>query len=674
MAIAHHNCAALLKKHDYTEIKQVGEGSFGKAILVASEDGSRLICKMVDVSKASRKEMEDAVKEGKLLAELKHPYIVRYRESFTDNGWLCILMDYCEGGDLTQQIEIARRSRQPIPEDRVLKWFTQAIMALKYCHDKHILHRDLKPSNFFLSKGGSLKMGDFGIAKVLACTIAVAKTQIGTPYYLSPELCQEKPYAWPSDMWSMGCILFEMCALKVPFDAPSIAGLVKKIVKEPVPPCPSSYSSFTVGLCAECLNRVQECRPGSGDILERPQIKDIVDKMMTEAEDCSPSGPAAGPRMQPSSSQVSAASNGSAGGGGNAPYAGYSGHYKKGDLVEYFSSSHKDWLPAVVTNIDEVGRIVIDLKPSTWITQAEQATRCRPRCASPNGGVPAVRAASPSPQLRRTPSAQRVPSAAPSPRGGGFARQPSPRSGGAPAPVSGRPGSRGVSPQPAAPFRRSPSVGAMPGGGAGGGGPPSARCASPMIQRSPSHGGAEKPWCASPMRQRSPSVGGGFGGGVSYRKGDQIEYYSPSHKDWLPAVVTGVDVEGRIIIDLKPNTWLSKEDQQQRVRRRSGAGGGGGVVDRPGSHGTGSAVQRSPSAGGLVGGTPRGRTPSTNARAPSPGGWRAPIRAESPGPGAYQRPGEAGAGTPRVRPPGLPSGHRISESPLRQGGRHIAGF
>mmetsp|Transcript_21749 Transcript_21749/g.74775 ORF Transcript_21749/g.74775 Transcript_21749/m.74775 type:complete len:518 (+) Transcript_21749:126-1679(+) len=517
-------------------------------------------------------------------------------------------------------------------------------------------------------------MGDFGIAKVLACTIAVAKTQIGTPYYLSPELCQEKPYAWPSDMWSMGCILFEMCALKVPFDAPSIAGLVKKIVKEPVPPCPSSYSSFTVGLCAECLNRVQECRPGSGDILERPQIKDIVDKMMTEAEDCSPSGPAAGPRMQPSSSQVSAASNGSAGGGGNAPYAGYSGHYKKGDLVEYFSSSHKDWLPAVVTNIDEVGRIVIDLKPSTWITQAEQATRCRPRCASPNGGVPAVRAASPSPQLRRTPSAQRVPSAAPSPRGGGFARQPSPRSGGAPAPVSGRPGSRGVSPQPAAPFRRSPSVGAMPGGGAGGGGPPSARCASPMIQRSPSHGGAEKPWCASPMRQRSPSVGGGFGGGVSYRKGDQIEYYSPSHKDWLPAVVTGVDVEGRIIIDLKPNTWLSKEDQQQRVRRRSGAGGGGGVVDRPGSHGTGSAVQRSPSAGGLVGGTPRGRTPSTNARAPSPGGWRAPIRAESPGPGAYQRPGEAGAGTPRVRPPGLPSGHRISESPLRQGGRHIAGF
>mmetsp|Transcript_111496 Transcript_111496/g.300773 ORF Transcript_111496/g.300773 Transcript_111496/m.300773 type:complete len:173 (-) Transcript_111496:180-698(-) len=105
-----------------------------------------------------------------------------------------------------------------------------------------------------------------------------------------------------------------------------------------------------------------------------------------------------------------------------------------------------------------------------------------------------------------------------------------------------------------------------------------------------------------------------------------------------------------------------------------GGGGGGGVVDRPGSHGMGSAVQRSPSAGGLVGGTPRGRTPSTNARAPSPGGWRAPIRAESPGPGAYQRPGEAGAGTPRVRPPGLPSGHRISESPLRQGGRHIAGF
>merc|ERR1719450_1449230 len=150
-------------------------------------------------------------------------------------------MDFCEGGDMTAQIEKARKLRKPIQEDQVMRWFTQAVLALKYIHEKHILHRDLKPQNFFLSKN-VLKMGDFGIAKVLSCTIAVARTQIGTPYYLSTELCQEKPYTWPSDIWSMGCILYELCALKVPFDAANISGLVQKICRGPTPVIHASYS------------------------------------------------------------------------------------------------------------------------------------------------------------------------------------------------------------------------------------------------------------------------------------------------------------------------------------------------------------------------------------------------------------------------------------------------
>jgi len=108
---------------------------------------------------------------------------------------------------------------QPFSEEQITRWFTQCILGLKYIHEKHILHRDLKSSNFFLTRSGDIKMGDFGIAKVLECTAGVAKTQIGTPYYLSPEICQEKAYAWPSDIWSMGCILYEMCCLRVPFDA-----------------------------------------------------------------------------------------------------------------------------------------------------------------------------------------------------------------------------------------------------------------------------------------------------------------------------------------------------------------------------------------------------------------------------------------------------------------------
>jgi len=273
-----------LKKHGYTEVRKIGEGSFGKAILVHTKEGAKLVCKVVDVSKASAKETKASLQEGQVLACLKHPYIVRYRENFTEAGWFCILMDYCEGGDLTRQIDHARKRREGLVEGQILRWFTQAVLALKYIHDKHILHRDLKPSNFFLSKSGSLKMGDFGISKVLANTMACAQTQIGTPYYLSPEVCQEKPYAWPADIWSMGCILYEMCALKVPFNATNISGLVQKICRGPTPTVSPKYSDFIRQLCSEMMNRNPSSRPSSDDILKRSAVQTIVRQMLQEAQ------------------------------------------------------------------------------------------------------------------------------------------------------------------------------------------------------------------------------------------------------------------------------------------------------------------------------------------------------------------------------------------------------
>lgn len=610
MAILHSDVAGLLRRHGYTEIRKVGEGSFGKAVLVEDTGGNRLICKMVDVSKASNREMQDAVKEGKLLAELRHPYIVRYRESFTDCGWLCILMDYCEGGDLTKQIEQARRQRRSLDEEQILRWFTQGVLALKYIHEKHILHRDLKPSNFFLSKHGNMKMGDFGIAKVLECTIAAAKTQIGTPYYLSPELCQEKPYTWPSDIWAMGCILFELCALKVPFDAPNIPGLVQKIIRAPLPALPSGYSKFLTDLCKEMLNRNPDHRPSPDDILARPRIKEIVQKMMDEmaASETAQSGasaydhpvPAPLPQRMP-----------------EGPYAGTAGAFKKDDLVEYWSSSHNDWLPATVVKADADGRIVIDLKPNTWLSKEDQATKVRPRARK----------------------------------------------------VLDRPSSRGASPS----VQRSPSAGglagppvAVPGPPLWQAGVPSARGvpASPLIRRSPSVGAAVGPGSRPGSRGGSP--GGGFEPAPSiFRRGDLVEYWSVSHKEWLPATITNVDAEGRIVIDLKPNTWLSKEDQALKVRPRAGSRGGtpGTPGSRPGSVASPN-VRRSPSVGAVIPGAPYGRAPSPR---------RDPLlRAPSP---RLRRPSEmAGEGTPRAKmplPPGIP---RVDASPLRQGGRNIAGL
>ncbi|CAE7439531.1 Nek1 [Symbiodinium natans] len=274
MPLAHRDFSSVLTKHGFAELKKIGEGSFGKALLVQTEDGTKLVCKAVDVSSASSKETQDAVKESRLLAALKHPYIVRYRHSFIESGWLCIFMDYCEGGDLSKVIESAKRRGQRLPEEQILRWITQALLALKYIHEKHVLHRDLKSGNFFISSSGNLKMGDFGIAKVLSSTMACARTQLFPRYYLSPEVCQEKPYTWPSDIWAMGCILYELCALKaaafrqvprglesveaalccqVPFDAPNISALVQRICRGPTPTLPTS-SEFLRQLCgATCL-------------------------------------------------------------------------------------------------------------------------------------------------------------------------------------------------------------------------------------------------------------------------------------------------------------------------------------------------------------------------------------------------------------------------------------
>lgn len=620
MAISHKDVAKILQKHGYTEIKKVGEGSFGKAILVQTEDGSKLICKMVDISKASAKETQDAIKEGKLLSSLKHPYIVRYRENFTEKGWFCILMDYCPGGDLSKQIDKAKKGRQPFPEEQVLRWLTQALLGLKYIHDKHILHRDLKPSNFFLSKNGALKMGDFGIAKVLSCTLACARTQIGTPYYLSPEVCQEKPYAWSSDIWAMGCILYELCALKVPFDAPSISGLVQKICRGPIPTVPNSYSSFTRQLCAEMLNRNPGSRPSPDDILQRPRIQSIVKEMLDEAKepdaDCHPEKPLASPPPRKEHAPV---------GKENQPQAEHAGNYKKGDLVEYNSTAHRDWLNAAVVNTDHDGRIVIDLKPNTWISKAEQAAKVRPRRNH-------------APKVVASPMRQ-----------------------------------------------RSPSVGALDPKQAGG-----RPVATPMQQRSPSMGNFEPNApraVATPLMQRSPSVGNVDRGRpvepasgspvAAFKKNDLVEYFSGTHKDWLPAVVLNVDGDGRIIIDLKPNTWICHAEQASKIRPRKKPDGAmpprasaSPMRQRSQSRDASPARDLSPARYGPGGNGSRAGTPRRDA-SPSPVvGSRAgtpmrnrgetPSRAASPRAAAHA---PVGNGTPRHRPPGIP---RVSDSPMRR--------
>ena len=127
-------------------------------------------------------------------------------------------------------------------EDQVLNYFTQMCLALKHCHDRKILHRDLKSQNIFLTKKNIVKLGDFGIARVLSNTRSKAKTVVGTPYYLSPEIIESMPYSFKSDVWSLGVLLYEMCALVPPFRADDMQGLYKKVIKGKFPRRPDHFS------------------------------------------------------------------------------------------------------------------------------------------------------------------------------------------------------------------------------------------------------------------------------------------------------------------------------------------------------------------------------------------------------------------------------------------------
>eukprot|EP00795_Rhopilema_esculentum_P000953 gene953-10719_t len=264
----------------YERVKKIGEGSFGKALLVRRRaDGRHCVVKEIAIGKMSSREKEESKKEVKLLSQLKHPNIVLYQESFESMGNLYIVMDYCEGGDLYQKI-VSQRGVN-FGENQVLDYFVQICLALKHIHDRKVLHRDLKSQNIFLTRHGIVKLGDFGIARVLKSTVELARTCIGTPYYLSPEICENRPYNNKSDIWSLGCVLYELCTLKHAFEAGNMKNLVLKIIRGNYPPIPNRYTPALRSLVAHCFKRSPMERPSVNRILKNPLIQERIKKYLS---------------------------------------------------------------------------------------------------------------------------------------------------------------------------------------------------------------------------------------------------------------------------------------------------------------------------------------------------------------------------------------------------------
>ena len=271
-------------KATYKIQKLLGEGSFGKAYLAKTDkDDKKYVIKQIIMDGMTDQEKRDTFNEAVILKKLDHPNIIKFKEVFLQRKpqeALNIVTEFADGGDLSQKIE--QQKKKPFQESEILDYITQICLALQHVHKKHIIHRDLKSGNVFLMKSGIIKLGDFGIAKVLKSQ--KAKTMVGTPYYLSPEIINNKPYDSKSDIWALGVLLYELMTFKMPFSATSLPLLSIKINRGVFHPPPKIYSAEIKNLLNRCLTIDPTKRPSINEILDLPLIKDRINNLLKEVQ------------------------------------------------------------------------------------------------------------------------------------------------------------------------------------------------------------------------------------------------------------------------------------------------------------------------------------------------------------------------------------------------------
>ena len=262
----------------YEPICIIGKGNFGSISKIRRiSDGKILVWKELDYGKMEEKDKHHIVSEVNILRELHHPNIVKYYDRIIDkkNTKIYIIMEYCSGGDIGQLIKRCRRNREFIDEEIIWKIFIQVILALNACHnfkEGKILHRDIKPSNVFLDNENNVKLGDFGLSRILSNESNFAYSNVGTPYYMSPEQIDDHKYNEKSDIWSLGCFLYEITSLHPPFEATNHLSLAMKIKSGKVEKINRRYSSFLNKIISLLMNTNPNNRPLTNELLNIPEI------------------------------------------------------------------------------------------------------------------------------------------------------------------------------------------------------------------------------------------------------------------------------------------------------------------------------------------------------------------------------------------------------------------
>ncbi|XP_040900701.1 serine/threonine-protein kinase Nek11 isoform X2 [Toxotes jaculatrix] len=266
----------------YSVLQSLGRGSFGSVYLVQdtrATDGEQLkVLKQIPLGDLRPDETVRATQEAQLLSQLHHPAILTFYHSFLERDAFCIVTEYCQDRDLDCKLEEVRRAGRRLPEIQVIDWLVQLLLGLHYMHDRRILHRDLKAKNVFL-KRNLVKIGDFGVSCLLMGSCDLATTFTGTPYYMSPEVLNHQGYDSKSDIWALGCLLYEMCCLTHAFQGSSFLSVVMKIVEGEAPTLPASYCPDLNSVLQRMLQKQPSSRPSAAELLKTRFMEDHLQKM-----------------------------------------------------------------------------------------------------------------------------------------------------------------------------------------------------------------------------------------------------------------------------------------------------------------------------------------------------------------------------------------------------------
>ena len=270
---------------NYQIIKKIGEGSYAKIYKVKKDNSDTLyVLKNIPVSEEDYSSMNEILNESSILSNCDNVYIIKYYDSFFYNGTFNIITEFCPYGDLFGYIKFYKVRGSRIEEKIIWIIFIQLSLGLGYLHHKKILHRDIKTKNIFIKNNLTVKIGDFGIAKILSSTSSYAHTFIGTPYYISPELCKDQPYNDKSDVWALGCVLYELCTLNHPFEGGTQVEIYEKIITQKFKSINPEYSSDLKKMIDLLLEKDEKKRPKMKDILKMKSVIDRANKYNIELD------------------------------------------------------------------------------------------------------------------------------------------------------------------------------------------------------------------------------------------------------------------------------------------------------------------------------------------------------------------------------------------------------